>query len=156
MKTIEWRYSEEERRVCGVLERGPWRSEVDAAQWEDVATKLPCTIRRHLATGTWCGYVGVPPTHPEYGRPYQQLERRYHAHGGVNFSGPCEGEPGRGVCHVKEAHEPEVWWIGFDCAHSLDLKPSVYAQVADQTARTWFNVGVRRCADAIRALGDEP
>ena len=131
MKSIEWRYTEEERRMCGVLERGPWRNEVDAAQWEDPATKLPCMIRRHLALGSWCGYVGVPATHPAFGRHHDKLSERYHAHGGVNFASFCQGEPGRDVCHVVEPGENDrVWWIGFDCCHALDLKPALRAHQA--------------------------
>lgn len=28
-----------------------------------------------------------------------------------------------GICHVPEPGEPEMWWLGFDCAHSGDVSP---------------------------------
>ena len=47
-------------------------------------------------------------------------------HGGLTFSSFCnkEGPLSTSVCHVPELGEPEdVWWFGFDCAHSGDKSP---------------------------------
>lgn len=49
---------------------GPWQTEPDDERWIDEATNLPCWIRRAPVTGSLCGYVGVPRTHPAFGLPY--------------------------------------------------------------------------------------
>lgn len=41
-------------------------------------------------------------------------------HGGLTYASECRGH----ICHVPEPGKPEdVWWFGFDCAHSGDLTP---------------------------------
>lgn len=91
-----------------------------------------------------CGYVGVPPGHPLFGIEYSQPcvalmrpaegemigkrsplalfcaagdESRMQApdivfdvHGGITYSGKGESYP----------VPSELWWFGFDCAHSGD------------------------------------
>lgn len=49
---------------------GPWQSEPDKLQWKDEATGLACLIVRSDVSGSLCGYVGVPSTHPAYGLSY--------------------------------------------------------------------------------------
>lgn len=45
-------------------------------------------------------------------------------HGGVTYTDACQGE----LCHVPKPGEPDnVWWIGFDCAHSGDQVPGLLA-----------------------------
>ena len=46
---------------------GPWQDEPDKLQWPDPATGAPCMMIRGQATGAWCGYVGVFPSHPWHG-----------------------------------------------------------------------------------------
>ena len=41
-------------------------------------------------------------------------------HGGITYSNACHGD----ICHIPREGEPhEVWWFGFDCAHSGDVSP---------------------------------
>jgi hypothetical protein len=48
-------------------------------------------------------------------------------HGGITFSGECHGP----ICHKPKPGEPDnVWWYGFDCAHSGDLSPAMEARLA--------------------------
>lgn len=51
----------------------------------------------------------------------------FDVHGGLTFADHCCPHPtdeGRGICHVVEAGDDDnVWWLGFDCAHSGDLSP---------------------------------
>ena len=106
--------------------RGPWDKEIDKRQWMDAATGLPCMIRRAgNELGHWCGYVGVPASHPLHGRDGDSID--VEVHGGVTFSGGCSGgDPSTSICHVVEAGEADdVWWFGFDCAHSMDLSPGM-------------------------------
>ena len=46
---------------------GAWVDEPDKAQWRDEATGLPCLLVRNQA-GALCGYVGVYPQHPYWGK----------------------------------------------------------------------------------------
>lgn len=41
----------------------PWKAEADHAFWMSISG-YPCIAIRHKQFGTWCGYVGIPETHP--------------------------------------------------------------------------------------------
>lgn len=101
---------------------GPWDNEPDKMQWADKNTGLPCLAVRNFS-GAWCGYVGVPDTHPMHGAHYDEVNAD--AHGGLTFSGACRpGAEEHGICHIPEPGEPDnVWWLGFDCAHLGDKCP---------------------------------
>ncbi len=119
MKTLEWKTVD--KSAWG---EGPWQDEPDKRQWVDEATGLPCLIVRG-PLGALCGYVGVSEGHPYYGKEYDCVDAD--CHGGLTFAGHCcpspEGE-GRGICHVVEdGDDDNVWWLGFDCAHSGDVSP---------------------------------
>jgi hypothetical protein len=126
MKRIEYR---------GVVDksgwpRGPWDDEPDKVQWPDEATGLPCMVKRGPA-GSFCGYVGVPSTHPLHGRPYDDVPVM--VHGDLTFSDGCEEvapeKQDDAICHVPEPGEPDdVWWFGFDCAHWCDIMPSMHPE----------------------------
>ena len=105
--------------------------EIDKAQWVDPRTQLDCLIVRHPRLGHFCGYVGVPSDHPLY---EQQASysisspiERLNVHGGVTFAAKCQEDhphEGVGVCHVPfPGRTDDIWWIGFDCAHSGDRAP---------------------------------
>jgi hypothetical protein len=103
---------------------GPWQSEPDKKQWEHMPTHLPCLIVRGPA-GALCGYVGVPNGHPAYGVDYNHVD--VDVHGGLTFAARCQpSAEERGICHKVELGESDdVWWLGFDCAHSGDLCPKM-------------------------------
>lgn len=111
------------------LGEGPWNDEPDKAQWIDPATGLDCLIVRNRM-GAWCGYVGVPPEHPLYGRRCNDVHDAMDldVHGGLTFAAPCaEGEDPGAVCHMAAPGRPEhVWWLGFDCAHAWDFVPGMF------------------------------
>lgn len=117
METIE--YHTKDKSKWG---DGPWQAEPDKRQWQDPATGLPCLIVRNH--GAWCGYVGVPPTHPAYGNGYDDVGD-LDVHGGLTFAGPCSpGPEDRTICHKPALGEDDdVWWLGFDCNHAFDLDP---------------------------------
>ncbi len=101
---------------------GPWQNEPDKVQWQDETTGFPCLmVRPH---GSWCGYVGVPPTHPVYGKSYDDVD--VSVHGGLTFANRCmDGPEDHVVCHkVSEGESDDVWWLGFDTAHAGDLDPA--------------------------------
>lgn len=97
---------------------GPWHDGPNHLAFEHAG--MPCIIHRG-PVGAWCGYVAVPPGHPWHGKEMFDDALDARAHGGVTYTNTCSGE----VCHVAKPGEPDdVWWIGFDCAHSGDLSPS--------------------------------
>lgn len=105
------------------LDGGPpvpvWLTEPNEYRWVDEATSLPCHLLRNEMTGTWCGYVELPPEHHFYGMRPAGLE----VHGGVTWAGSRNGIEGE-------------WSVGFDCAHSFDYMPGMVAmfeQLAQQS-----------------------
>lgn len=110
--------------------KGPWDQEsIDKKVWKDKETGLDCMIHRG-PFGSWCGYVGLTKSHKLYGVSDSgdegvQLQDLY-VHGGVTFTGACQGmeENGHGICHPADEGD-HVWWVGFDCAHLYDDVPSV-------------------------------
>lgn len=108
---------------------GPWTAEPDRVEWRRPGSALPRLVLRG-PHGSWCGYVGLPPGHPEHGRKAwgtgdgEKSERldSLDVHGGVTYTNECAGS----ICHVpREGESEHVWWIGFDCAHSGDLSPGI-------------------------------
>jgi hypothetical protein len=92
---------------------GPWDSEPDKIVWIDEATDLDCMIVRG-PYGALCGYVGVPPGHPAYEQPYNNVH--VEVHGGLTYADKCHGS----ICHVPQpGRTDDVWWLGFDCAHAM-------------------------------------
>jgi hypothetical protein len=116
MKYKEWRFYDRSG-----WRSGPWDAEPDKVQWPDELTGLPCLALRS-ASGYWCGYVGVPAGHCYFDAGYDEVPLM--VHGGPTLSGWCDpGEGVRRICHDVESEEPEVYWLGFDCAHVGDYIP---------------------------------
>lgn len=115
--------------TTGLIDRtgwppGPWDNEPDRVEWRYRGTpRFPLLIVRG-PSGALCGYVGLPPGHPYHGVEHWYWTRYdVSCHGGVTFSGSCQ-ENGH-ICHVPHLGEsPDVWWLGFDCAHHGDVCPS--------------------------------
>lgn len=98
---------------------GPWDNEPDRIEWRYQG--LPCLIVRN-SMGALCGYVGVPEGHPWYRKDYGQVDAD--VHGGLTYADHCcDDTP---ICHVPQPGESDnVWWLGFDCAHSFDYVPKM-------------------------------
>ena len=102
-----------------VVGDGPWTNEPDKIQGVDEATGLAYLIVRHTSSGHLCGYVGVPSNHPCYMMDYSDVP--VDVHGGLTYGSKCSGV----ICHVPQPGEPDdIYWLGFDCAHSMDLSPT--------------------------------
>jgi hypothetical protein len=113
---------------------GPWDSEPDRV---DFGPMLGCpAFALRSLTGAMCGYVGVPPRHPLYGKTYGDEDvDRLRVHGGVTYGDVCDEEIG--ICHVPRPGEPaDVWWLGFDCAHGCDLAPGTNSLLPDELRDT--------------------
>ena len=102
--------------------KGPWNKEPDRVDF--IYNGFSCLILRN-SFGNWCGYVGVPNTHKLYGKNYFTIEDmkdvNIEVHGGITYTDRCSSP----ICHIPESGMPEdVWWIGFDTAHFMDLTVS--------------------------------
>jgi len=125
-----------------------WDNEPDRLEFDHVGFK--CLVLRPSEMKHLCGYVGLPKWHPYYGKHYNQcllgcsgevsdfpplkkrgirqwkctfderdhpnLEMIIRVHGGLTFSQQGDGE----------TWDKDLWWLGFDCAHSGDLVPGMY------------------------------
>ena len=108
---------------------------------------FPAAIWEH-SLGHLCGYLGIPPMHPWYGHHYDDLD--VDVHGGLTFgaasryghpatvawlakreaaaTGPSfytrrlalEQEHAGQATNYPIETEMDIWWLGFDCAHSGD------------------------------------
>jgi hypothetical protein len=97
--------------------KGPWDDEPDRHEWRTKAGYPGLAVRHSL--GHWCGYVAVPPGHAAYGKDDDAAG--VSVHGGITYASVCNGD----ICHVPEPGEPDdVYWLGFDCAHSRDAAPN--------------------------------
>lgn len=111
---------------------GIWQTEPDKVQWVDEATGLDCVIVRN-GSGSLCGYVGVPSSHPLYKKEYNDEGfPDLDVHGGVTYTSghriPADGDYSDYVSFEPyEGFDPDLWIIGFDCSHAGDLSPGLRA-----------------------------
>lgn len=97
----------------------PWMNEPDREEFEHCG--YPCLIQRSEGLFNFCGYVAVPPGHPDHGKEYND-GIKVEVHGGLTYSNFCLNN----ICHTPKEGEPDnVWWFGFDCAHAGDYCPAV-------------------------------
>ena len=94
------------------LELAQWacKKEPDFAAWVNIPAAKACKIARHIYMGHLCGYVGVGPKHPYFGKSDTE-DSIYNllVHSGVTYTG-----------YMKKS---KLWWIGFDCGHLGDISP---------------------------------
>lgn len=96
---------------------GEWVEEPDEITFEH--DSFTCKVIRivkfensHDAFGGHlCGYVKIPKDHPWHGKGYDDIETN--VHGGLTFCGD----------HLFDGSDD--YWVGFDCAHSDDICPSI-------------------------------
>ena len=124
MTKTEYRHDDVDKAAWG---EGPWVDEPDKVVWVDEVTGLDCMIHRNQA-GALCGYVGVGPDHPWHGKSYSEVEAtgQVDVHGTLTYSDKCneKATEANGICHVPApGREHNIWWLGFDCAHQMDVIP---------------------------------
>jgi hypothetical protein len=146
------------KAIMSDLNDGPWKKEPHRVEWK--AHGFSCLMVRHEHCLHWCGYVGLPPGHPDYGKHYDDVE--VDVHGGLTYSERCDGL----VCHRSDDEAPALWWLGFDCAHWQDLSPGVNYHLAQipgikplsigsqQTYKTlaWVKKETGRLAKQLKAM----
>lgn len=127
---------------------GPWDDEPDRIEWYDDATDLHCLMKRSPASGAWCGYVGVPPGHPWHGKGYDEVSVA--VHGWLTYGEPYS--PVTGLWHVPGPED--VWWLGFDCAHTGDYSPAFAALLHNPFADRDFPEYGERYRDVSYVRGE--
>lgn len=122
------------KAACEAGAHGEWNNEPNRLNWKHAG--LDCMLVRHFSSLHWCGYVGLRPGHPAFGKGYDEVESGVYeyekseyttpaifpdlsVHGGLTFSDKCDDF----VCHLTDDPKDETWWLGFDCAHSGDFSP---------------------------------
>jgi hypothetical protein len=143
-----------EQKLKLLVAHRPWESEPDNAEWEDKLTGYKCRIQRHGHFGHLCGYVGIPKSHPLYGKHYSDDEvADIRVHGGLTHSG-------------EDQDDKDTWWFGFDCSHAGDLSPNMLMHILDrelpnlrhfhrdEVYRTWDYVE-NEVRELVRQLRDE-
>ncbi len=106
--------SEEKLKYWGY---GEWVEEPDVIEFEHQGFKccvLRCIAKEcdgQLSLGHLCGYVCVPKDHPKYGKDAFEEFDKVDVHGGLTYGD----------------FQYEEYWVGFDCAHSGDITPSLEA-----------------------------
>jgi hypothetical protein len=97
---------------------GQWDDEPDRVTWRHVG--FDCIAQRNRL-GAWCGYVGIPRSHPWYERDDDAIDPWPEVHGGLTWSGATD-PPYR---YPIDGREEPLWWVGFDCAHLGDWVPGL-------------------------------
>lgn len=67
----------------------------------------PCVVL-FMPMGHRCGYAGIPKTHPDYRKDYDDLY--IECHGDLTYAEP----------ELYNQDDEETWWFGFDCNHIGD------------------------------------
>lgn len=137
----------------------PWFQEDNRVDFE--AEGFCCCMRRG-PLGNWCGYVGIPATHPWFGKGYNHEikptadmlgPRDPHDHGPIDLLCAMLGGKSAadslsislcmrvhgGLTYAAEQEpygKPDgLWWFGFDCAHAGDLVPGLLEYITQQPRR---------------------
>jgi hypothetical protein len=154
---------------------GPWQSEPDALDWIDERTKLACKIVRHPDFGNFCGYVGVPPTHPYFGWSYDDdivlqpgdlddvqvgrdigyIETFIYAlqgadnYGTIPLSFTLRAHRGVNFSGARDNNN-SLWWFGFDCGHCDDLQPGMRLRTSPEYQRVVMSQQTYRDLEYVR------
>lgn len=117
MTAPDWRTHSRARELVADMDE-PYEQ-----SWIDEATGFKCEAKRHSSLGHWCGYVGVPLSHPWHGKHYDNIH--VYVHGGLTYANGHYGGALEALGAVADGREDVdmTWWVGFDCAHAGDFAP---------------------------------
>lgn len=104
----------------------------------------PCAVLL-MPFGHRCGYVGIPKGSMHYGKHYNDIP--IDCHGGVTYSENYLISVSLTGDKDADAKLSGLWWIGFDCAHWLDM-PDYSALYAAYQSRP----DIIKCAEVIRPV----
>jgi|SRR5579862_1178621 len=83
--------------------KGEWDADLDKYPEKEylfVSNGYNCSISRNCRWN-YCGYVDLPPNHPDFSKTYQDLEKIISVHGGLTY-GNCDGSFGFDTCHMGD------------------------------------------------------
>lgn len=107
-----------------------------------------CFIHRHAELKSLCGYIEIPEGHVAFKKEYDDLTN-IEVHGGLTYS------------HNQLSLEAckEGWYLGFDCAHCMDLVPSVFPLFKNTTGvyRTmnYVETQLKKLVDQLEEMEEE-
>jgi hypothetical protein len=133
-------------------DRGPWDEEPDLENLT-TAEGFDALVFRTSWNGSFCGYVGVPPSHPWYGKEYgaavKMTEKQAKEPVDIDrvsvislfMMAASDTDPDdeasidciirvhggltySGFGRERFGEKPDFWYFGFDCAHSGDMSPA--------------------------------
>jgi len=81
--------------------------EIEANRKEFEYRGYPCIMWRSVHYTHWCGYIGLQPGHPWYGKQFWDIPIK-----GLSYSRECAGP----ICHTSKEKE-HLWWIGFQSVY---------------------------------------
>ena len=140
-----------------------WESEPNHWEAENMV------INRTKGTGCLCGYVGIPESHPWYGKSYSDavkvppsvLEREVDIDriGAINLfcARNHEDDETLDIVLAIDVHggltyshdsapnkesEDDLWWFGFDCGHAGDYAPAM---------KSYYTEGIYRDFEYVKA-----
>lgn len=153
MQTLE--YKTVDKSTWG---EGEWQNEPDKKQWRDEATGLPCLIVRGWATGTLCGYVGIPTTHPLYEVSYSDehpslktlFEKMKEGQIGKRGVIPLICSPGASPDVVFNVHG-SLTYSGH-CEPGEDDSTGICHIAEDEDKVWWFGFDCAHCMDRAPAM----
>jgi len=139
--------------------KGEWDNEPDRIDF--IHAGFSCMMLRNMM-GAWCGYVGVPSDHPAYGVNYSDYDTpipNLNVHGGLTYASPCSGT----ICHTPQEGMPDdVWWLGFDTGHHMDVSPLDIGRMLRDTFDPGFTNGeygtyknVEYVTNEVKSLADQ-
>lgn len=101
------------KEAMSKLPPGPWDNEPHLFRFKYLG--FHCVMIRNPILMHYCGYIGIPNTHPWYRKSQDSIE--IDVHGGLTFNGD-HLPMGLGL-----ESDSYMWWLGFDCAHAWDQAP---------------------------------
>jgi hypothetical protein len=129
---------------------GPWQDEPDRVEWNDERTGLACRIIRNMWSGNFCGYAGIPATHPYFGWGYDDdiklapgdlkdatindvgiVNAFFYAmtggqkHGTIPLGMTLKAHNGLSFAGNLLGESSGLWFFGFDCGHAWDVTPAL-------------------------------
>jgi len=147
--------------------------------WSGIENGFVCHARRNPMKA-WCGYVGVPESHPLYGKDYCYrvevsdrgaiptegrgmiplfFEALHEDDGKVSLSCFVSCHGGLTYANTGWPADDGLWYFGFDCSHSGDLTPKAYYDytwpLRDGEYRTlaFVQAEIARLAKELRTFG---
>jgi hypothetical protein len=143
---------EHQAQITELLTKAPdgkWKTEPIRMEFKHAG--LDCLAIRQ-SHGAWCGYVGVPEGHPDFGKGYDDVP--VDVHGGLTYADSCRDI----VCHLVDNEQEKRWWFGFDCVHGWDYAPlmpgaAFFSDIESYKDVPYVHEELEKLAEQLKARG---